>query len=526
MKLFHYSHEPNLDVIDPAHYGKNKSISPEYRQGTKHLVPRSYFYAERDEPEGVVAAGRHRYETELPQDFKTYDLRQDPEGIRSHVHKQTGLVGPGLSDEMEHEIARRGYHGYRPTDNVLISFKPIPVKKPNLLANERSFMSKNLKEKAFDALKKAAEYFITNPEALSKAEAPEKVDRVETPNKESEIFQETAAGIKNAPKEELKQPAPMKKDEAGKKADLVSVPTGNSAPAAAPKVNVPPKGSQIALKGRIKPESINKLKEAGYHPYFADDAKPKRPMLKEEIQKAGEDPRKMSGWKGSVRSMRPGQENETGVHELGYKGSSGGISFAGSALRDAVHSSGKQKASYKSTALKEHKKVLGELKAQPKPNLPKAELEKAKMDEGLGEKEKSKARFDRNKPLRHGSLKSRFVEGVHMPAYGDKHDQGTSNMGAHRNDQTRKWHSRSKLAESKAMGKPNLPKAELEKDDKPHPPGSAKDSAHDVTEEHSSIKKELQALSPEERQQMLQHLRTLKERINLRSDKNRKIGQD
>ena len=58
-----------------------------------------------------------------------------------------------------------------------------------------------------------------------------------------------------------------------------------------------------------------------------------------------------------------------------------------------------------------------------------------------------------------GSLKSRLVAGVHKPAFGDK--TGTSNMGAHLNDEARKEHVRRVSAES-AKIKPKLPKSEGE----------------------------------------------------------------
>jgi len=235
------------------------------------MVPRSYLYTQ-DKPEGVVANGRHRYEIDLPEDFKHYDLRQDPEGIIPATHKRTGLVGAGLSDEIEHEINRRGYHGYRPTDDVMISFRPIPVKKPNLFGKQEVSMSKNLKDKAIEVIKKAAAYLSANPDELAKAE--EAVPGVVTPKTEAEKFPEHAAGIKNEKATSVEQKE-MKKDEKApvskpKMEAALNAPPSKAAPG--PKVNIPPKGSQIALKGKIKPESINKLKAAGYHPFFKGEA--------------------------------------------------------------------------------------------------------------------------------------------------------------------------------------------------------------------------------------------------------------
>lgn len=65
----------------------------------------------------------------------------------------------------------------------------------------------------------------------------------------------------------------------------------------------------------------------------------------------------------------------------------------------------------------------------------------------------------------------------------------------------------------------------VKKDDAPHPEGSPEDSAHDVVEEGASLKEELDDLSPEEKREMLAHLRTLKGKRNLRSPKNQEVGK-
>lgn len=66
----------------------------------------------------------------------------------------------------------------------------------------------------------------------------------------------------------------------------------------------------------------------------------------------------------------------------------------------------------------------------------------------------------------------------------------------------------------------------FEKDDKPHPPGSPEDSAHDVAELNRSISSELKGLSPEGKKKMLAHLRTLKDADKKRSPDNEKAGKD
>lgn len=64
------------------------------------------------------------------------------------------------------------------------------------------------------------------------------------------------------------------------------------------------------------------------------------------------------------------------------------------------------------------------------------------------------------------------------------------------------------------------------KDDRPHPPGSAKDSAHDVAEEGASLKEEIKDLTDDEQKEMLRHLRTLKDKRKHRSEKNKDAGKE
>lgn len=66
----------------------------------------------------------------------------------------------------------------------------------------------------------------------------------------------------------------------------------------------------------------------------------------------------------------------------------------------------------------------------------------------------------------------------------------------------------------------------IKKDDKPHPPESPEDSAHDVVEEGASLKDEIDSLSSQERDDMLTHLRTLKDKRKHRSETNAKAGED
>lgn len=69
-------------------------------------------------------------------------------------------------------------------------------------------------------------------------------------------------------------------------------------------------------------------------------------------------------------------------------------------------------------------------------------------------------------------------------------------------------------------------KTKLQKDDKPHPPGSPEDEAHDVVELDRSLREEMAELTPEEKSEMLRHLRTLKDKRKWRSAKNRLAGYE
>lgn len=66
----------------------------------------------------------------------------------------------------------------------------------------------------------------------------------------------------------------------------------------------------------------------------------------------------------------------------------------------------------------------------------------------------------------------------------------------------------------------------VKKDDAPHEPGSPEDSAHDVVEEGSPLEDEIKDLSPDERKDMLAHLRTLKDKRKHRSEENKRKGMD
>jgi hypothetical protein len=73
--------------------------------------------------------------------------------------------------------------------------------------------------------------------------------------------------------------------------------------------------------------------------------------------------------------------------------------------------------------------------------------------------------------------------------------------------------------------KSDLAKEEIAKDDKPHAKDSPEDKAHDTVEEKEPVSEALRVLNSIERQKMLQHLRTLKDKSKQRSSENQALGK-
>jgi hypothetical protein len=96
----------------------------------------------------------------------------------------------------------------------------------------------------------------------------------------------------------------------------------------------------------------------------------KRSQKAKEMDKAEEDPSKMSGKTGMVRGTTDSNLNQKGVNQTGNNGRSGGMSEAGNMVRNSSHMMPKQAASAISDAKEQHRQTLGEMKAQPKPKLP------------------------------------------------------------------------------------------------------------------------------------------------------------
>jgi hypothetical protein len=72
--------------------------------------------------------------------------------------------------------------------------------------------------------------------------------------------------------------------------------------------------------------------------------------------------------------------------------------------------------------------------------------------------------------------------------------------------------------------KPNKQKTPITKDDKPHPPNSPEDKAHDVAEDGENLKEALKEIRGNG-SEVLSHLRTLKDKSKHRSPENKKAGE-
>lgn len=107
MKLEHYSHHAGLDVIDPKFHGTGVRGEESKRKLEPHWQDRSYHYLAGTQPESTVGAMPHKYQSEVP-DENIYDYQRDPKNL-----KQRSMWGPSLDRNLyEKNIKEAGYHGY------------------------------------------------------------------------------------------------------------------------------------------------------------------------------------------------------------------------------------------------------------------------------------------------------------------------------------------------------------------------------------------------------------------------------
>lgn len=133
-KLEHYSSQPNLNTIDPAHQGSG--IDKLARRSTEH--PHSFYYRSGTDPEQIVASGaKSKYHIEIPDDAKLYDLSHDHEG---HIADAINANQGALNMDMVHErLKGAGYHGFYASkhphglENVVALYHSQPVKEEEKL---------------------------------------------------------------------------------------------------------------------------------------------------------------------------------------------------------------------------------------------------------------------------------------------------------------------------------------------------------------------------------------------------------
>lgn len=174
----------------------------------------------------------------------------------------------------------------------------------------------------------------------------------------------------------------------------------------------------------------------------------------QELVKADEDSSKMSGKSGMIRTDTEANQDHKGVHQRGNSGRSGGISEAGYHLRSAANSMPKQAEKHKQTAKHFHQQAAAELKAMPKPNLPKGELDKS------DELRKKHSYYLRGVHRENAYRSGESEAGAYNRA--SKENSGYLGSKSHAKQRAKELHQ-DNLKELKEMPKPNLPKSEMEK---------------------------------------------------------------
>lgn len=115
--LQHFSPVPGLKQIDPAKQGTGADART---QGRASEHPHSFYYragtALPQEDSHIHQGAASRYEIDIPEDAKLYDLGTDPSGhIASlHAEAQSRAVNPGAvsMDDVHSKLKTLGFHGF------------------------------------------------------------------------------------------------------------------------------------------------------------------------------------------------------------------------------------------------------------------------------------------------------------------------------------------------------------------------------------------------------------------------------
>jgi hypothetical protein len=117
VNLEHYSPKQGLKEISPSFQGKGAD-SRTHGRASEH--PHSFYYRKGtslpQEDSHIHQAAKSKYEIEIPEDTKLYDLGLDPEGhIKSlkeqALHKSTN---PNVvtMDDIHSALKEKGFHGF------------------------------------------------------------------------------------------------------------------------------------------------------------------------------------------------------------------------------------------------------------------------------------------------------------------------------------------------------------------------------------------------------------------------------
>jgi len=149
MDLYHYSHSPNLDVIDPKMYGTGIKGAEASRvlddTGDLPATPlRSYYY---DNPKTKeVGLGPNQYKVRVS---GIYDAGKDPMGLFAQAEDKftnppTARINPGAFDQdaaynwFENRVKKSGYSGiHYPDQNAAVVFRKVATDNAAPAAGQR-----------------------------------------------------------------------------------------------------------------------------------------------------------------------------------------------------------------------------------------------------------------------------------------------------------------------------------------------------------------------------------------------------
>jgi hypothetical protein len=117
IELDHYSPLRGLRTIDPSFQGTGAFGLHGQETQRQSRIPRTYYYEADTEPESTFkTAVMQRYRVKLPPNAKLYDIGKDPEKLMRPKWRNTDegrFYEPPDLDDVEHQIRKRGYHGYK-----------------------------------------------------------------------------------------------------------------------------------------------------------------------------------------------------------------------------------------------------------------------------------------------------------------------------------------------------------------------------------------------------------------------------